>query len=136
MVSKPSFDPNLFAQPISNKNWKQLNSDETRPFMDRALLASYPPGSIIKIITATAALEEKVITKDTKLHCPGSINIGGRRFRDWLKGGHGTINVEQAIIGSSDVFFYQVGLKLGIKRYSNWLEKFRIGHSTKLPFHP
>ena len=134
LVSKPSFDPNLFAQPISNKNWKQLNSDETRPFMDRALLASYPPGSIIKIITATAALEEKVITKDTKLHCPGSINIGGRRFRDWLKGGHGTINVEQAIIGSSDVFFYQVGLKLGIKRYSNWLEKFRIGHSTKLPF--
>ena len=51
LVSKPSFDPNLFAQPISNKNWKQLNSDETRPFMDRALLASYPPGSIIKIIT-------------------------------------------------------------------------------------
>ena len=134
LVSKPSFDPNLFAQPISSQNWKQLNNDKARPFMDRALLATSPPGSIIKIVTAAAALEEKVITKDTKLNCPGSIDIGGRRFRDWLKGGHGTINVKQALIGSSDVFFYQVGLKLGIKRYSKWLEKFKIGRPSDLPF--
>ena len=134
LISKPSFDPNLFSKPISTKDWNQLSKDKSRPFLDRAFLASSPPGSIIKIVTAIAALEENVIDADTKLYCPGYIRIGGRKFRDWLQGGHGTINTKQALVVSSDVFFYQVGLKLGIKKYAKWLDKFQFGYTSDLPF--
>jgi len=134
MVSKPSFDPNIFSQPISNKDWNKLIENKSKPLLDRVFLVSSPPGSIIKIVTAIAALEENVIDKDTELYCPGHIVIGGRKFRDWLPGGHGTINVKQALIVSSDVFFYQVGLKLGVKKFAKWLGRFEFGELNDLPF--
>ena len=134
MVSKPSFDPNIFSQPISNEDWNKLIKNKSKPLLDRVFLVSSPPGSIIKIVTAIAALEENVIDKDTKLYCPGSILIGGRRFKDWLRGGHGTINIKRALIVSSDVFFYQVGLKLGVKKFAKWLAKFEFGEEIDLPF--
>jgi len=134
MVSKPSFDPNIFSQPISNKDWNKLIENKSKPLLDRVFLVSSPPGSIIKIVTAIAALEENVIDKDTELYCPGHIVIGGRKFRDWLRGGHGTINVKQALIVSSDVFFYQVGLKLGVKKFAKWLGRFEFGELNDLPF--
>ena len=135
LVSKPGFDPNLFSQPISNSEWNKLKADKSKPFLNRAFLVSSPPGSIIKIITAVAGLEEEVVTPSTEYYCPGYTKVGNRNFRCWLKGGHGMQDVKKALISSCDVYFYKVGLNLGIKKYSSWLKKFGIGISHDyLPF--
>ena len=135
LVSKPGFDPNLFSQPISSKEWNKLKTDKSKPFLNRAFLVSSPPGSIIKIITAVAGLEEEVVSPSTEYYCPGYTKVGNRNFRCWLRGGHGMQDVKKALITSCDVYFYKVGLGLGIKKYSSWLKKFGIGNSHNyLPF--
>ena len=135
LVSKPGFDPNLFSQPISSIEWNKLKADKSKPFLNRAFLVSSPPGSIIKIITAVAGLEEGVVSPSTEYYCPGYTKVGNRNFRCWLKGGHGMQDVKKALISSCDVYFYKVGLNLGIKKYSSWLKKFGIGDSDDyLPF--
>ena len=105
LVSKPGFDPNLFSQPISNSEWNKLKADKSKPFLNRAFLVSSPPGSIIKIITAVAGLEEEVVTPSTEYYCPGYTKVGNRNFRCWLKGGHGMQDVKKALISSCDVYF-------------------------------
>ncbi len=127
LVSKPGFDPNLFSKPISSKQWKKLKDSPDKPFLNRAFLVSNPPGSIIKIVTAVAGLEEKKVSKDTTFYCPGSTKIGNREFRCWLRGGHGNVNVSKALITSCDVYFYKLGLRLGINKFSDWLSKFGVG---------
>jgi len=135
LVSKPGFDPNLFSQPISSWEWNKLKKDKSKPFLNRAFLVSSPPGSIIKIITAVAGLEEEVVSPSTEYYCPGYTKVGNRNFRCWLRGGHGMQDVKKALITSCDVYFYKVGLGLGIKKYSSWLKKFGIGNSHNyLPF--
>ena len=135
LVSKPGFDPNLFSQPISSREWNKLKTDKSKPFLNRAFLVSSPPGSIIKIITAVAGLEEEVVSPSTEYYCPGYTKVGNRNFRCWLRGGHGMQDVKKALITSCDVYFYKVGLGLGIKKYSSWLKKFGIGNSHNyLPF--
>ena len=134
LVSKPSFNPNDFSKSMSAKKWRNISSKPNKPFLDRAFLSSNPPGSIIKIVTAIAALEEGVINKDTKHYCKGYYVLGGRKFRCWKQGGHGKVDVVNALITSCDVFFYKVGLSLGIKDYSKWLAFFGFGEKTKLPF--
>ncbi|MBA4728503.1 MAG: penicillin-binding protein 2 [Candidatus Dadabacteria bacterium] len=135
LVSKPGFDPNLFSQPISSIEWNKLKADKSKPFLNRAFLVSSPPGSIIKIITAVAGLEEGVVSPSTEYYCPGYTKVGNRNFRCWLKGGHGMQDLKKALISSCDVYFYKVGLNLGIKKYSSWLKKFGIGDSDDyLPF--
>ena len=127
IVSKPGFDPNLFSKPLSNNDWKRLKTSSNKPFLNRAFLVSNPPGSIIKIITAAAGLEEGKITTDSTVYCPGYMKIGNRNFRCWLKGGHGNVDVSKALVTSCDVFFYNLGMRLGIDKYSQWLSKFGIG---------
>jgi len=134
LVSKPSFNPNDFSKSMSTQNWKNIRSRPHKPFLDRAFLSSNPPGSIIKIVTAIAALEEKVITKDTEHYCKGYYVLGGRKFRCWKQGGHGKVDVVDALITSCDVFFYKVGLSLGIENYSKWLSLFGFGQKIDLPF--
>jgi penicillin-binding protein 2 len=113
MVSLPSYDNNLFSTGISQSNFDKLNTDPTLPMFDRAVSGAYPPGSTFKMITASAALQEGVVTPDTTFACPGYIEVPytykesqRTRFRDWRPQGHGTINVVQALSESSDVFFY------------------------------
>ena len=127
LVSKPGFDPNLFSKPISSNQWKKLKDSPNKPFLNRAFLVSNPPGSIIKIVTAVAGLEEKKINKDTTFYCPGSTKIGNREFRCWLRGGHGNVNVSKALITSCDVYFYKLGIRLGIDKFSEWLSRFGVG---------
>ena len=127
LVSKPGFDPNLFSKPISSNQWKKLKDSPNKPFLNRAFLVSNPPGSIIKIVTAVAGLEEKKINKDTTFYCPGSTKIGNREFRCWLRGGHGNVNVSKALITSCDVYFYKLGIRLGINKFSEWLSRFGVG---------
>jgi len=130
MVSHPNFDPNLLATRMTSKQWKAFVSDPTHPLLDRTIQGTYPPGSTFKIVTASAGLEEGVVQTSTLLYCPGYLRFGRRSYRCWKKSGHGWINIHQAIVGSCDVFFYQVGLKLGINRLAFYAKAFGLGRKT------
>lgn len=126
LASSPSFDPNLFARGISYKNWRVLIENPFNPFLNRAIQSQYPPGSTFKIITAIAALEKGIITKDTEFVCNGSINIG-RVFKCWKDKGHGRIDLHRAIVESCDVYFYEVGRRLGIDALAQYASAFGLG---------
>jgi len=111
MISRPSFDPSEFSRGIDQKLWDKLISDENHPLRDKTIQDHYSPGSTFKTITAIAALEEGVITKDTIFNCTGSITVGNRKVHCWKRGGHGNLNVVQALTHSCDVFFYRVAQK-------------------------
>lgn len=131
-VSKPSFDPNLFAAGISRKNWQKLIFDEEHPLQNKVVDGQYPPGSTYKIVPALAALEEKIITPDETIHCPGYFKLGKRKYRCWKKKGHGSMNVYDALVQSCDVFFYTVGHRLGIDTLARYARKLGLGDFTKV----
>ena len=128
LVSKPSFDPNIFVSSDPNKQRLTTLTDPMHPLLNRALQA-YAPGSTFKIITAYAGLCEGVITPETRLTCTGSLNVG-RTFRCWKDHGHGSLNVVQALAYSCDVFFYNVGLRLGIDRMAKYARMFGLGEPS------
>jgi penicillin-binding protein 2 len=132
LASSPAFDPNTFAVYLSKTEWAALNHNPKRPLNNRALQGQYPPGSIFKIVTALAALEENVITPQKTQFCPGSYAYGGRIFRDWKSGGHGTMSLRQAIIESCDVYFYHVGQELGVDRIARYARAFGLGQTMGL----
>ncbi|MBN1470338.1 MAG: penicillin-binding protein 2 [Syntrophaceae bacterium] len=130
MVSSPSFDPNLFNEGISNELWSQLQSNPYAPLSNKAISGQYPPGSTYKLIVAAAALEEGVITPDSKVFCNGSFTLGNRTYRCWKKGGHGHVNLHQAIVASCDVYFYTVGKMLGVDKIAEYAKRFGLGELT------
>ncbi|NWF52686.1 MAG: penicillin-binding protein 2, partial [Nitrospirae bacterium] len=130
LVSKPSFDPNLFARGINYNEWASLIRDKNRPMLNRALQSQYPPGSVFKIITAIAGLEEGVIKPDTKVTCKGGINYGRWHFGCWRKKGHGIMSLHKAIVESCDVYFYEVGKRLGIDKIYKYASSFGLGKET------
>jgi penicillin-binding protein 2 len=132
MVSRPTPDPNDFAIRISNDQWRQLNEDPLRPLLNRAIQAQLAPGSVFKIVTATAMLEDKVPPENFTAFCPGYATFYGRQFKCWVfgKSSHGTVDLRKAIMESCDVFFYNVGMRLGIDRLSYYGSKLGIGHKT------
>ncbi len=130
MVSHPNFNPNLLTTRISPKQWKALITDPQHPLIDRTIQGTYPPGSTFKIVTASAGLQEGVIQGDTLLYCPGYLRFGRRYYHCWKKSGHGWIAVHEAIVQSCDVFFYQVGIKLGINRLAFYAKAFGLGRRT------
>jgi penicillin-binding protein 2 len=130
MVSKPSFDPNLFTRGISREKWAAIIEDRKNPMLNRALQSQYPPGSTFKIVTAVAGLEEKVITPSTKVECRGGINVGRWHFGCWKPGGHGIISLHRAIVESCDVFFYEVGRRLGIDKIYKYATALGLGRKT------
>ncbi|MFQ5901525.1 MAG: penicillin-binding protein 2 [Thermodesulfobacteriota bacterium] len=130
MVNSPSFDPNLFSGGISMENWNKLITNPYRVLENKAIQGQYPPASTFKIVTAAASLEEGVITPDTKLFSGSSFKLGRRTFRDWKKEGHGYIDIYDAIVESSDTFFYQIGLSLGVDRLANYARGFGLGKKT------
>src|SRR6202049_2323931 len=116
MVSHPAPDPNDFAVRISNEEWKQLNDDPAKPLLNRAIQAQLAPGSVFKIIMATAMLEDKVPPASFTAFCPAYAMFYGRQFKCHVFGktaGRGIVDLHQAIIQSCDVFFYNVGQRLG-----------------------
>lgn len=131
LVSLPSYDPNLLTANVPPEFWQKLVSDPGKLFLNRAL-QSYPPGSTFKIVTAVAALEEKVIAPEEKIYCPGGFHFGGRFFHCWRREGHGSVDVKRALTESCDTFFYQVGLKLGVDRLAKYAAYFRLGQKTGL----
>jgi penicillin-binding protein 2 len=130
MASQPSYDPNDFAIRISKDEWQQLNEDPERPLLDRAIQAQLAPGSVFKILMATAMLESKALPADYHVFCPGEAEFYGRVFHDWDKKGHGDVDVHKAIVHSCDVFFYNVGKQLGIDRISFYAGNLGLGHKT------
>jgi penicillin-binding protein 2 len=130
MVSHPNFDPNLFTTGITPLKWRAIAQNSSHPLQDRAIQGTYPPGSTFKIVTASGGLEEGVIQPDTTFFCPGYLKFGHRNYRCWKKSGHGKISIHQAIVGSCDVFFYQVGLKLGVDRLAFYARTFGLGRPT------
>lgn len=133
LVSRPSYDPNAFAAGIPAAEWNRLRNDPRRPLLDRALAGQYPPGSTYKPIVAAALLEEGVMRLGERLFCPGHFSLGGRIFRCWRRGGHGWVDLSEAIEQSCDVFFYQAGLKLGIDRLAEYAHGFNLGRPTNIP---
>lgn len=130
MASSPIFDPALFASHISRKEWKILNDPLMRPLFDKAMQGEYPPGSTFKIVMAGAALQEHVVGINDTFYCNGKFKLGRRTFRCWDWRGHGKTNIVKAIVESCDVYFYNVGLKLGIDKISQYAGMFGLGKRT------
>jgi penicillin-binding protein 2 len=130
MASSPSFDQNAFVAGLNRNQWKELVSNPRKPMSNKAIQGEYPPASTYKIITAMAGLEEGVIDENTPFFCPGYYQFGDRTFRCWKKGGHGSVNVVKALAESCDVFFYQVGLKLGVDRLAWYAKACGLGEET------
>jgi len=130
MISKPSFDPNLFNRGIPGDIWKELREDSLCPLQNRAISGQYPPGSTYKLVVAAAALEEGLITENTKISCDGTYRMGDRTFRCWKKEGHGTLNLHRAIVESCDVYFYHLGEMLGVDTLAEYAGKFGFGYKT------
>jgi penicillin-binding protein 2 len=130
MVSRPAFDPNEFAQGITPAQWKALNDDREHPLLNRAIQAQLAPGSVFKIIMAVAMLQSNVLPSDFTVFCPGSQVFYGRVFHCWYKPGHGRVDLQQAIVHSCDVFFYNVGMRLGIDRISYYATRLGLGKRT------
>jgi len=128
MASAPTFDPALFAARFSQEEWDALQSDPTKPLQNRALQVVHAPGSIFKIVMATAGLEEGVIDRNTTYFCPGGRTFYGRFFG--CLGNHGNVNLVQAIAYSCNSFFYELGVKLGRERIVKWAERFGLGTET------
>ena len=136
MVSRPTPDPNDFAIRIPAEEWKKLNDDPLHPLLNRAIQAQLAPGSVFKIVVATAMLEDHVPEESFTTFCPGWGTFFGRQYHCWVywkKSGaksHGVVGLHEAILQSCDVFFYNVGMRLGIDRLSYYAMKFGLGHRT------
>ena len=115
-VSSPSFDPNIFSKNLDNKSWKKIINSINAPLINRPINGLYPPGSTFKPVVALAALKFGVINKNEKIFCNGTYTLGNRDFHCWKKGGHGNLNLSDAIAESCDVYFYELALSLGIDK--------------------
>jgi len=129
LASQPSYDPNDFAVRISGEEWQRLNEDPDRPLLDRAIQAQLAPGSMFKIFMTAAMLESKAVPEDYKVFCPGYAEFYGRVFHDAEKD-HGEVDLHKAIVKSCDVYFYNVGQRLGIDRISYYATKLGLGRKT------
>jgi len=132
MTSKPSFDPNLFSAGISIQDWRKLITNKQHPLQNKAIDGQYPPGSVYKIVAAYAALEENVMTPEETIFCPGYFKLGRRTYRCWNWGGHGDMNLHDALVQSCDTYFYTVGIRLGVDRLSRYAQMLGLGQLTHI----
>jgi penicillin-binding protein 2 len=132
MVSHPAYNPNDFAVRIPREEWDQLNNDPDKPLLNRAIQAQLAPGSVFKILETAAMLESKAIPSDFKVFCPGYATFYGRVFHELNPGdsAHGEVDLHTAIVKSCDVYFYNVGERLGIDRLSYYGTSFGLGRKT------
>ena len=130
MASAPSFDPNAFSARISGDEWKALLSHPDRPMQNRAIQNSFSPGSIFKLIMSDAALEEGLFEEDPAIICRGAASYYGRTFHCHDKKGHGALHLERAIAKSCNVFFYELGRRLGISKIAQHAQALGLGSFT------
>ena len=132
MASHPAFDPKEFAVRVSKEQWQQLNEDEAHPLMNRAIQAQLAPGSTFKVVMATAMLESKAVPEDFSVVCNGAEDFYGRQFKCHIfgKGTHGHVDLHDALVKSCDIFFYNLGKRLGIDRISYYATALGLGKKT------
>lgn len=130
MASSPAFDQNDFITGLSHDKWNALIGNPLRPLENKAIQGEYPPASTYKILTAMAGLQEGVITENDTLFCPGYYRFGRRNYRCWKRGGHGSVDLVKALAQSCDVYFYQVGQRLGIDRLAWYAKAAGLGALT------
>jgi len=130
MASKPDYNPNDLASGVSTEVWKQLQASSAYPMLSRAHQGTYPPGSTFKIITATACLEEHVLTPETAFACDGMYWIKTWPYKCWRGDGHGWSSLSRAIVHSCDIFFYQAGIRLTVRPLAAWAQRFGLGSRT------
>jgi penicillin-binding protein 2 len=132
LVSMPKFDPNLFVNGISYKNYDKLRNSKQQPMFNRALSGQYPPGSTTKPFFGLAGLETRTVNSQTKIFCRGFYRLPNKehKYRDWKKQGHGHMDLKGAITQSCDVYFYDLSYRMGIDKMSAFLDKFGFGKKT------
>lgn len=130
LVSKPDYDPRYLTGKINPNLWNELLADESHPLYSRSIQSVYPPGSTYKIVAAIAALQENIVTPSWKVTCPGYFRLGRKIIHCWKSGGHGTVDMYDAIKGSCNVYFYTLGLKIGLDVWSKYSKMFAFGRKT------
>ena len=130
MASAPTFDQSRFARTVSADYWRELINNKDHPLENRVLKGQYPPGSTFKIIMAVAALEEGIVNPSTTFVCRGGLQVGNRYFNCHAKRGHGSVALHRSLVQSCDVYYYNVGLRLGVDRIAKWSYKFGLGAPT------
>jgi penicillin-binding protein 2 len=131
-VSQPTYDPNLFVNGIDTETYQALRDDSQQPLFNRALRGQYPPGSTLKPFVALGGLEQGITSEHADTYCPGFYRLPGkaRKYRDWKRSGHGTVDLTDAIAQSCDVYFYDLALSMGIDRLHSFLALFGFGERT------
>ena len=127
LVSAPTYDTNKFAGGISSKEWKSLSDNPKHPLLNRATQSMYPPGSVFKLLVAGSGLAEHMLNPKETVDCTGSLPLGDRVFHCWKREGHGSMNLQEALAQSCDVFFYRLGMRLGVDRISSFCSKAGFG---------
>ena len=137
-VSKPNFDLNIFSAPVSSGTWEKLSDRKTHPMFNRVTQGNYPPASTIKLVTGAIALQERIINKHSfqEQPCTGSIWYGDREFFCWLRRGHGALDFLDAMATSCDVYFYQLGMKIGLDTWTDYMRRCHFGEKTEIELAP
>jgi len=130
MCSTPPLHLQEFVGGISSTAWNKLLNNPLNPLLNKTIQGQYPPGSTFKIVTALAAISEGVITPDASFFCGGALNFGNRRYGCWKKGGHGTVDFQRALIESCDVYFYSVGMRLGVDNIAKYATSLGMGRKS------
>jgi penicillin-binding protein 2 len=130
IASSPTYDPNIFAGAVLSSDWGKLLSDPVKPMLNRAVQATYPSGSAIKMAMLTEGLESGDISVDWKVSCGGALRVGNRSFACWRKQGHGRMGVLDAVEQSCDVFFYTLGLRIGVDGVHRAMMRYHLGMKT------
>lgn len=133
ILSRPSFDPNIFLRAINPEEWQTLQ--EKKSFINRALNALYPPASLFKLVTLSAALERHIITPETRWYCPGYSMFAERAYHCSKLTGHGALSTEQALAHSCNIPFFEIGKKLKIDTLAEYAYKLGLGTKTNILFH-
>lgn len=130
MVSTPSFDSNVFTMPISTKVWKSIINNEKKPLQNKAINGMYSPGSIFKLVVALAGLESGHITPHRKIFCSGRLQLGNQYFHCWKRYGHAHLTIEEALMHSCDIYFYQVAQEIGAEKILEVAQRLGFGEET------
>lgn len=127
LVSNPGYDPNAFNRGLTTAEWKALVANDHAPLTNKPVGGQYAPGSTYKMVVALAALEAGVIKPENSVFCPGHMSLGNARFHCWKKGGHGSVNLVEAIAQSCDVYFYEIAKRVGVDRIAEMSHRFGLG---------
>ncbi|MEG6593511.1 penicillin-binding protein 2, partial [Desulfovibrio sp. 1188_IL3213] len=129
LVTSPAYDNNLFAAGISQRDWDALRTNSRFPLQNRVIQSVYPPGSVWKLVMAAMLLERGVSPRES-VFCPGQVKLGNQIFRCWKRGGHGSQDMQSALVNSCDVYFYQMGERMGIDKIEEFAKASGFGRPT------